>query len=223
MTFPNGYRGVKKIFTAEILSLISGVLLIAAGISGIASVAALASAEGDVALVSLGGAGIFSIIALILVIIASILRLVGLNQAGKDENLFRTAFLISIFVLVMAIVAAILTAIFGSNSVIDDIVTLLQRLASVAVIFLVVSGIQTFAEKLNHEKLAKKGNSIIWIIAIPYILSAIAGLVQGLFGSNETTGNISAVITLIGGILTVVGSILYLIYLGQGKKMLKEN
>ena len=50
MQFPNAHSGVKKIFTAEILSLIGVVLFIAAAIAafGVASIAEASNVETDV-------------------------------------------------------------------------------------------------------------------------------------------------------------------------------
>ena len=223
MTFPNGYKGVKKLFTAEILALISSVLLVAAGIAVLVALAGALTAEGGAASVGLIGTSVFSIIAGILVIIAYILKLVGLKQAGKDSDRFHMAFTIAICTLNLAIISGILNAIFGANSVIDDIVQLIQRIANIVVIFMVIMGIQDFADQLHNDKMANRGNTVTWIIAIPYILSAIAGIIPGFFGANGTTGTISGVMLLISGILGIIGSIMYLVYLGQAKKMLKNN
>ena len=223
MTFPNGYKGVKKLFTAEILALISSVLLVAAGIAVLVALAGALTAEGGAASVGLIGTSVFSIIAGILVIIAYILKLVGLKQAGKDSYRFHMAFTIAICTLNLAIISGILNAIFGANSVIDDIVQLIQRIANIVVIFMVIMGIQDFADQLHNDKMANRGNTVTWIIAIPYILSAIAGIIPGFFGANGTTGTISGVMLLISGILGIIGSIMYLVYLGQAKKMLKNN
>ncbi|MBQ9031409.1 MAG: hypothetical protein IJ106_08165 [Parasporobacterium sp.] len=223
MTFPNGYHGVKKVFTAEILNLIASALMILAGVAGIVALGKAVADSADSATTALAGTGLFTIIAGILVIIAFIMRLVGLHQAGKEDDSFRTAFLIAIFALILAVVSAVLSGIFGENSAIDDIVTLVRNISNIVVIFLVIIGIQTFAVKLNHEKLISRGNTIAWIIICPNILAAIASLIIVFFGANSTTTSIAGITTIVSGILSIIGSILFLVYLGSGKKMLKNN
>lgn len=224
MRFPNGFKGVSKVFTAEILGLIANVLVaIAAGVS-IVSLAAMASEGGvESGFAGLGIAGIITIVMSILLVIALILRLVGLSQAGKDETAFRTAFIMSIFVLVLVVVNAILSATVGDNSIMDEVVDVVQRIFNIIVIFLVISGVQNFAVRLGNEKMLSRGSSVAWLIALPYILAAIANILVLIFKNNEAMANFAAIMALVAGVLSIIGSIAYVVYLGQAKKMLKEE
>lgn len=224
MLFQNGYKGLTKVFASLILDLISTVLLAAAGVAGALSfVAASAGNIEDLAFVALGGTTVLSIISSILAILAIIFKLIGLNQAGKDETAFRTAFLVTIFVLVLTVVNAILSATVGANSRFDDIVLLFSRIGNIIVIFLVVTGIQILADKLGNEKIANRGNTIAWFIAIPYIISAISWLIQGLFGLNQGSATVSLILVIVSAIFGIIGNIMFLVYVGQGRKMLKEG
>lgn len=221
MRFPNGYNGVKKVFTAELLAMIGNVLALIAAIVGMVMLSATGD-NTDAALASIGVYGIISIIAGIIAIVATILKLVGLSQAGKDDKQFKIAFIISICALLLIVVTTIVK-IFVTSGIVDDIFDLLQRIATIVVIFLVIGGIQSFAIRLGDEKMLKKGNSIAWLIAIPYILGLLAALIGVIFGASNASTTIISVLGIVGAVLTVVGSIIYLVYLGQAKNMLAEK
>lgn len=224
MRFPNGFKGVSKVFTAEILGLIANVLVAVIAGVGVASLAAMASEDTmESGFAGLGVSLILTIVVSILLIIALILRLVGLSQAGKDETAFRTAFIMSIFVLVLVVVNAILSATVGDNSIMDEVVDVVQRIFNIIVIFLVISGVQNFAVRLGNEKMLNRGSSVAWLIALPYILAAIANILVLIFKNNEAMANFAAIMALVAGVLSIIGSIVYVVYLGQAKKMLKEE
>ena len=113
MKFPNAAKGVKKIFTAEILSLIGQILaavstiavLIAILTSGI-TVESLKTGNGFEGLVGfLLIAGIAWIVMGIFMFIAMIIRIVGIAQARRDEDNFTAALVFQI----MSIVTTLLT------------------------------------------------------------------------------------------------------------------
>lgn len=224
MRFPSGFKGVAKVFAAEILGLIANVFVVIIAVIGLSSVAALSAEDTiDAGLAGLGISVILGIIMSILLIVALILRLVGLGQAGKDEQSFRSAFIVSIFVLILVVVNAILSATVGQNSKIDEFIQVVQQICNIVVIFLVIGGVQNFAVRLSNEKMLSRGNSVAWVIAIPYILSAIANLLLAIFKGSEGMAQFAAIMGIVAGILSIVGSIMFVVYLGQAKKMLKES
>ena len=227
MTFPNGLKGIKKVFASEILSLIAGFIAIVAAVIGLTSLSVIEDAgyAGELAtgaIATAGIAGILAIVTSVLLIIALIFKLVGLGQAGKDNGSIKSAFTVAIFVLVLTVVTAALR-VFMQNSVVDDVVDLVTRICTIVVIFLVVAGIRDFAEEIGDSKMAAKASSITWIIAIPYFLGGVAVLAQGVFGDNPESASFAGILGITGAILSVIGSLLYLIYLGQAKKMLRNN
>ena len=105
MQFPNALQGVKKIYKAEILSLIAAACIIIAGL--LAIVAAAGESLGVVVI-----AGIFGVASAVLLIIAFIMNIVGVKRASLDEPAFKTAF----YVLIIGIIAGIVMGAFQSNS-----------------------------------------------------------------------------------------------------------
>ena len=205
MRFPNAYKGVKKLFTAEILGIVSTVLLV------IVAAIALAGGSGDIAegeSAAIGTvAGVIGIIALILGIIYVVINLVGLSQCSKDEKAFKTAF---IFAIIQLIVTCFSGALDDKMSFID----LLVKLCTIIVFIYTIQGISNLAKKYGNENMVSLGNKIIILQLILIIVSAILDILP-----KGTTGNIA---TTVSSVLDVVIFVVYLVYLSRAKKMLEN-
>lgn len=223
MTFPNGFHGIKKIFTSEILDLIASVCMI---ICGALMIVFLASAETDAsggAIAGGLGAVAFLLAALVLSIIAYIFKLIGIKRAGRDDERFNTAFIFAIFALVLTVVSSAVTSISGTTTIWDDLIKTIATLFELLVTLYIVNGIQSLGEKLGHEELVAKGRTYFMLFLILYILRMIACVIPVFFGANETTASISGIMMLVAAILSLICYILYLILLGKAKKVLKAN
>ena len=220
MTFPNAFNGVKKLFTSEILKLIAAVCAIVAAVAGII---ALAGVEADAVAAGVGGgiaATVFGVGAAVLLLIAYILKLIGLKKAGNDEPKFQQAFLLAIFALILSVVASILSSLNVGNGVVDDIVSIFAAIADILIVVFVIQGIQNLAEKLNQNGMAETGRKLLIIILVFYILGIVATLVVIIFGSNVATGVIAGILAVVAQVLKMVGYIVFLVYLGKAKNML---
>ena len=127
MTFPNAHNGLKKVLTAEILSVVSGFLLLLTGtFTAVAAALAEKSAVTDdteavLALISLGLLIAFSAVG----ILSIILKIVGLKKAGNDEAVFRNALIAALVSLALSVFEMTLNALSRQP------VSLRQRSASV--------------------------------------------------------------------------------------------
>jgi uncharacterized protein with PQ loop repeat len=215
MRFPNAAAGVKKIFTAEILSLIAGFATVLASIGGLLAVAAATAADSDsdaAAAAGLAGAGVFAIFgiaAAILLVIAFILQLVGINKAKADEPAFKTA-LIFIFVGI----AATLVGGFINNDTVKTIFDIISSVASLCVTLYIIQGIKNLADRLNDGAVSAKGNKIFMLIAIMYAIKLLASIIA-LFAPT-----VAGILGLVAAIVGIVQYIIFLTYLSQAKKML---
>ena len=227
MKFPNAAKGVKKIFTAEILSLIGQILaavstiavLIAILTSGI-TVESLKTGNGFEGLVGfLLIAGIAWIIMGIFMFIAMIIRIVGIAQARRDEDNFTAALVFQI----MSIVTTLLTIFLPIISVrasgfLDSVTTLLD----VFVVILVISGIIKLSDKLNNGEIARKGVNILKLIIMINVFGLLGTLIASFMGGTVASVA-AAVIALIAAVLSVVQYIMYLSFLSKAKKMLEKS
>lgn len=217
MTFPNAAKGVKKLFTAEVLTLIASIATIIGIILLIVTgAAAQANSEGGAAAAGIGTIVLMAASA-VLALIAAIMSLVGIIQAAKDEGAFKTA----LFAVVISVIAAIVSAIFSSNGTVQSICQIVQNIMSIAVTVFVISGVCNLADKLNNDEVAQKGRNILKIIVCVYALALIATIISLVFGGTFASVT-AAIIALVAAILNVIGYFLYLSLLSKGKNMLAE-
>ena len=222
MTFPKAYHGVKKLFTARMLGLIGSVCSIIGLIIGAGAAVSLVSGESDTLAIGAGSI-VFIAAGLILPIIGLIIQLVGLKQAANDEDNFRQAFIISIFALVITIVSSIFTALNVGGGRADNIATLVSGIAEIFVVIYVTQGISNLADQLKNEDIARQSGRIAVLFTVVYAVSILSNFVIIFFGANQTIGVIVIVLSILSAILSFVASIIYLVYLGNAKNMLRDN
>ena len=241
MKFPNAYSGVKKIFSAEILSIIAVILLIAASVCGLLTVAAAisvesADAETASSLVLAAGAFLiptlaFGVCGFVLSIISFILQIVGVNKAKKDEPTFKTALLFILIGIISTAVSSITGTLMNSvqnfvgNRVLDVInafFSSLGKVATILVFYYIIAGIIELAKKIGNEKVANQGRTILNLVMVILVLSLIATITASVFPQNGTNAIIAAVIALAALVIDFIAYIIYLVFLGRAKKMLKN-
>lgn len=236
MKYPNAYSGVKKIFASEILSVICTVMLIVSAILGLVTAALkFASDSTDIAadlgnvilgfgiptlLLGIGGA--------VLALIAFILQIVGVSKARKDEPMFKRAL---IFIL-LGIISTAVCSIIGNfsdfaASVWGDLINVffsnLSKIATILVTYFIIVGIISLAEQIGNESVAKKGKAVINLIMTILVLSLLATITASVFPQSGTNTIIAAVLTLAAAVIEFIALIIYLLFLGKAKKMLKET
>ena len=217
MRFPNAASGVKKLFTAQILGLIASVATIIGLIFLIFTAAAAdANAQGGAVAAGLGTIILMGASA-VLILIGSIMTLVGIIQASKDEGAFKTA----LIAIIVSLVAAVIAGIFSSNGLVQSICQIIQNVMSLAVTLFVINGVTNLAEKMNNTEVWSKGRNLLKVIVCIYALSLIASFISLIFGGIFVSMT-AAILSLIAAILNVISYFLYLSLLNKGKKMLAE-
>ena len=221
MRFPNAFGGVKKIWIAEILSLIGAAFgLIAAFMAiGTVGMAAAAGEAGTDAAVGaalggalMGGMGMaaLTLVAGIIGIVAIIIELVGLNQAGKDEINFKRGFYAALIGLVVSVVAAALR----SNNVLYTIFSIANTVIQIFILYSVVQGVRTLAEQMGNQEMVARSDTLFKLGVVFYGVSLLASII-GLFAVT-----LSAILSIVAAVASIVLYILYLSYLGKAKNML---
>lgn len=225
MKFPNAYAGVKKIFTSEILHLISVLLMMVAAIAAVFGGAGLIAAGDSAAMTDaeaaavLGG-GFLSILAIsagaVIAIIAFILQIVGIGNAMKDEPYFKTAFIFVFVGIACTIVYSCFNALTPDNLFLINLFRALAQIANLVVFIYVVGGIQRLASKLGNADVESKGSTIFTLLIIIYLIAFVASIVS-MFA--PTVASILAICVLV---LDLISYIIFLIYLSKAKNMLAE-
>ena len=210
MRFPNAAKGVKKIYTAEILELIASLAILLTTILGAVTLASM-SADSAGGLIAGGlGFAVFGIGALVLSIIAFFMQLSGINAAKLDEPLFKNA-------LIALIIGIVLQVVSGSSLLPDGLVKelcgSLGYACDMLVTIYIVQGVGSLAEKLNNSEIAEKSKSLITLLEVVWIVAVILNAVGGIL---TRSGSAIAVIVSVAAVVAAI--VAYVIFLGLLKK-----
>jgi hypothetical protein len=215
MQFPNAYKGVKKIYLAELLMLAVAVLgiaivviLVAGGMAADGNIDRLNLTEEQAAIV----AGLGLAVSL-LMIIGFILMLVGVINAKKDDSNFR----IALYAILLGILFAVINALLSKQyPVIERWLSLATSICSLFSTYFILSGIGSLAERMGDAPVKALADKARNVLCFTFSASYILKLIQG-FLNNST---FSQIINLVGLVLEIVSYIYFLIVLAKGRKML---
>ena len=225
MKYPNAAKGVKRIFTAEILGLISSILLVVGFILMIPAVLVAKNvAEGmeGAAIGATVAMGVFVLIAGVLSIIAFIMNIIGISNASKDEENFKSALLFLILGLVAKAASITIGRFVKDAAVATGMLDSASSLLNIFVTIFVISGIVKLADRLNRGDISAKGTNVLKILIAVNVLSLIASFVASVMGGPVASG-VSLVLAIVSAVLSLVQYIMYLSLLGKAKKMLIES
>ncbi|MBE5898872.1 MAG: hypothetical protein E7279_04650 [Lachnospiraceae bacterium] len=218
MSYENARNGIGKIFTAQILAIIAAVCTLIAGIMAALMIgAASAESMGGVAASGIGGV-LFTVGSYVLILIAFILELVGLNKAGKDSEQLKKAFTITIVSIIVELVIAIITSFTGEVAWVKQIGDIVASILALLVTYNVLYGCAGLKSELTD-----KANSV-WkmylIVVIISIVLAILGAILGAVGITATSAVISIVLVIVDFVLDIVAYFMYLSFLKKAKDTL---
>ena len=210
MEFENAKNGLRKVYNAQILSIIAAIIgIVSAAVMAVLGKAIQSNAESvnTTDVVSI----IFLIVAGILAIVAFILNFVGIGRTSKDDESFKNALMMLVIAIAASVIgSAIQTKFPGTAKYLDY----LHDLATLFVTYYVIGGCMSIAEKKNDVNLAatcKTARTFIivaWVITI--VLEFLSGAVNGLV----------TVLAIVGGLCEIVAYIIYLVILSKTLKIL---
>ena len=181
MTFPSAYKGAKKLFAAQILELIGTVFLVAMAFMALMGSAAVGEGAGDAVI---GGYALGTLLTLIpsvlLPIIAEIITLVGLYQAGKDDpQIIAKAFWLAVIALILSLVSAYVS---NSNTSLVSILDGVGSVLSVLVFILTIRGFGNLCRRVGRSDVAIFGTRVLFIMLVAVILLVVALIFAGQIG-----------------------------------------
>ena len=214
--FTNACEGVKKIQRAEILVLITTVLLLIGSVISLTGIEAGENTSSGEGLLISGG--LIVIIAAFLLIIAAIMNIVGVNRASKDESAFRNALIALLF----GIAANILVSAFSNNPTINSIGKAAANVTEILASYYICTGVINLADRLGNSDVSARGQKVRSILMGIWVAAAVLNILGTLFGTNGTMQNVIGVIAIVGGIISMVAYFLYIGLLGRAVKMLEK-
>ena len=217
MRFPNAFRGVKKIWLAELLMLLAAVI----GIILVVVIAANSTLVGEEVVVNEAAVktpgAILGIAAALVALVAFVLNLVGLINAKNDDAAFRIALLVTILGIIVSAISAIWSDNTGLVKWMDTLTTIFSMFAS----YYVLTGIANLADKIPDaatKSLALKSRTLV---EGSFCATAVFKLIISIFKIQDGS-TIYTILSIVALILELVSYILYLRALSKGKQMLSK-
>lgn len=217
MKFPNAAKGISKIFTSEILALIAA---IATGVATILAAVMYASAKtNSTAGAAASGIGTLVLVlgASVLLVIALILKIVGVVQTSKDEDSFKMIIYLTIFTLIVAVVAAI----FSRVAFLYNIANAVSAIGSFVTTLLIILGIGNLGVQVGNDEVIDKCSSQFKLILGIGIVALLARFFCIFLPTIPAQGIVIA-LAVVALVLSIIQYILYLSLLSKAKKMLND-
>ena len=217
MKFPNAAKGISKIFTSEILALIAA---IATGVATILAAVMYASAKtNSTAGAAASGIGTLVLVlgASVLLVIALILKIVGVVQTSRDEDSFKMIIYLTIFTLIVAVVAAI----FSRVTFLNNIANAVSAIGSFVTTLLIILGIGNLGVQVGNDEVIDKCSSQFKLILGIGIVALLARFFCIFLPTIPAQGIVIA-LAVVALVLSVIQYILYLSLLSKAKKMLND-
>ena len=207
MKFDNAKTGIKRIYNAEILSIIAAIVAIVAAvllvILGSFTKDGQVNATDVISTISLVVAGIIGVV-------AYIMNIVGISTASKDSEDFKNALYMAIGAILTSVVSSLLQksspSFAGALQVSENIFEMLTA-------YYVINGCTNLAKQIGNAAVEAEGKKTMKLFITVWIVSIVV----------ETLGKIveraskTQVLTIIAGILSiaalVLGLICYIIFL----------
>ncbi len=216
MQFPHAQKGVSKLFWAEIIAIVYGLLAIVGAI-----LVAAANGDSESGLAIAGGSIV--LVGGVIAIVTFILQLIGLIQGSKDNLCFKIALFIVIFSIVASIVKVILEKYAPNLDIVITILEVFIGVSAVLVMVYVITGVSVMAEKVGDDRLAGKGRFLCTVICGLYFVSIILGIFELFFKNpNEGVVIMLRVFAIVAAVFQLVVYIMYLTYLSAARKTLKK-
>ena len=215
MKFPNTFKGIKKIWLAEMLALLGAVLSIVL----LFVVSANSAIIDDVLIVNTGAietpSAILGICASVLMVVAFLLNLIGIINCRKDDKNFVNALIATL----LGVVCGIVNAIWGeSKPRLGSWMEFVMVMESCYASYYVLTGVSNLSQAYPDEatkKLVDKSRN--WLLG-SFSLSAGLKLIVDIF--NIQDGTPKTIMAIVAVACEIIAYIIYLLALNKSKKML---
>ena len=212
MRFPNTFKGIQKIWIAEMLMLLASVLSIVL----LFVVANNSAVVEDVLVVAIDTpTQVLSIASAVLMIVAFVLNLIGIINCHKDDKNFVNALIAT----VLGVICGIVNAIWGeAKPRLGEWMEFVMVMESCYASYYVLTGVSNLSEAYpdpQTKKLVDKSRN--WLLG-SFCLSAILKLIVDIF--NIQDGTPKTIMGIVAVLAEIVSYVIYIMALNKSKKML---
>lgn len=187
--YPNAANGLKMMFWAQIVSIFAAIF------SSIPLIGVIGSLAG---------------------IACYVITIMGVYVAGKDDEGFKKAFILTIAALGLSLVSVILSFIPIVGGILSSIVGIITSVIGLIVKFYIITTIAGILRNIGANDVADKGRTV-WNAVM---FCTIAGAIISLLMLIPIINIIASVFVVIVAIVEIIAAILYLIYLYKSYKAL---
>ena len=206
MSFPITLKSIKRLFFAEVLSMLSeifSIIVVCFSIVAFHTDADLENVSGWYALLL-----IFSMTFILVARIACyVFYLISLRRASAEDENFKVAFYSAVISLFLAIPSSIVTSNKEATSIAELLIILTVLLTEVYVL----EGIRRLCVRLGHKEMDRQGAVIYVIITTIFVFqTCLSVFILVLGGTTATIG--ASWLGLLGSVLSIIESVLFLFY-----------
>ena len=222
MEFANARKGIKRIYAAEILSLLELLISFIAGTIQRAGEGGSILDGGTINLkydspVLLG----LAVALVVCGFLSFILHLLGITKAAKDEPKFSSALLWVVLGIIIGSVKSSLTL----NEPLPTILSIADNIAEMLVKFFIIKGVISVAQQMNRPGLGMLGGKALTWTVLAYIVSiALNGAVLWFTMKGDPTGAdalpVEAILLAAAFILSLIAYVIYLRFLKKATQSL---
>lgn len=185
MMYPNATHGLERVYQSQVIALVAAVLMIIP---------------------------VINILAAIALIVSLVLYMIGINEAGKDDESYKTAFTLIIVQLVISVL----------NSLIGGVIfDLVNEALALAVLYFVCITTNKLLKNIGADGRITDRGVVVWKINVICTIVEVVCTLLALIPSASLQ-LLAAVVTLVTAIAQIVGSILYILYLRDATTALKS-
>lgn len=207
MKFDNARKGIKRIYTAEVLSIIATIVAIVAAV--LLVILGSFTKDGKVNVTDVIST-ISLIVAGVIAFVAYIMNIVGISSASRDSADFKNA----LYMVIGALVASIASALLQKSSPsLASAIQVSENIFELFTSYYIINGCTNLAKQVGNAAVEAEGQKTIKLFLTVWIVSIVVETLGKIIERTST----SQVLTIIAGILTiaamVLGLVCYIIFL----------
>ncbi len=219
MRFPNAFKGLRRLYVAEILQLIdTAVLLLFHAITALISDTSSREVSLFIGFLLLAALATTFVIPFFAILI----QLSGLKKAGKDEEMFRRAHYVAIFQLLTILAGGLLSFTGLDESMIADATGSVSWVIRAYTIWYVCAGIESLMRQCGEISLARHRKIVAIVTSVAITLCFWSDLVPAFFRGQDMNG-FDTFTKLGSSLFLVIAEVMYLSYIRKAKLVLKNE
>ncbi len=212
-------KGIKKVYISQIFAIIAALLIGCTElVTSVYKNIIKGSSEKDSWIMILSLA--VGVVLLASVITSNLIGMIGYYQASMYDPLFKKSMYCALTSCILTVVGELLQI---PNGMLYTVFTASAMIVEMFVMVFAIAGLVNLSESQGWSDLSEKGDRLLKLLAVTYIISAVNALIIRIFELSAESKMISFIINVIDSCLIIIRYILYLRYLKGNILMLNNN